>query len=98
MANTLIRAHSDALIPIVANTVEGTEDLVVNALIAGTDEKFAGVLQNLINGGKNGVQTGEFAKLFLKDSKKVNGKYNLSADNIIPENIKIYLFDNPRSH
>ena len=93
LANTLIRAHSDALIPIVANTVEGTEDLVVNALIAGTDEKFAGVLQNLINGGKNGVQTGEFAKLFLKDSKKVNGKYNLSADNIIPENIKIYLFD-----
>jgi hypothetical protein len=77
----------------VANTVEGMEDDVVRLLIEGQGEKFAGVLENLVNGGRNGVETAEFAKIFLRNQKKVNGKYNLSKDNIIPENVKSYLFD-----
>jgi len=93
LANTLIRAHSDRLIPLVARHMDGQEDELVRLLIEGKGEKFAGILQDLVNGGRNGVQTGEFAKLFLKDQKKVNGKYNLSPDNMIPENIKVYLFD-----
>ena len=93
LANTLIRAHSDRLIPLVARHMDGQEDELVRLLIEGKGEKFAGVLEDLVNGGRNGVQTGEFAKLFLKDQKKVNGKYNLSPDNMIPENIKVYLFD-----
>lgn len=93
LANTLIRAHSDALIPIVANTAEGMEDEVVRLLIEGKGEKFAGVLENLINGGRNGVETAEFAKIFLLDPKKVNGKYNLSKENIVAGNVKNYLFD-----
>jgi len=93
LANTLIRAHSDRLIPLVARHMGGQEDELVRLLIEGKGEKFAGVLEDLVNGGRNGVQTGEFAKLFLKDQKKVNGKFNLSPNNIIPENVKIYLFD-----
>ena len=93
LANTLIRAHSDALIPIVANTAEEAQDDVVRLLIEGKGEKFAGVLENLVNGGRNGVETAEFAKIFLRDPKKVNCKYNLSAENMIPENVKSYLFD-----
>lgn len=93
LANTLIRAHSDRLIPLVARHMGGQEDELVRLLVEGKGEKFAGVLEDLVNGGRNGVQTGEFAKLFLKDQKKVNGKFNLSPDNIIPENVKIYLFD-----
>ena len=93
LANTLIRAHSDALIPIVANTAEEAQDDVVRLLIEGKGEKFAGVLENLVNGGRNGVETAEFAQIFLRDPKRVNGKYNLSVENIIPENVKSYLFD-----
>jgi hypothetical protein len=93
LANTLIRAHSDRLIPLVARHMDGQEDELVRLIVEGKGEKFAGILEDLVNGGRNGVQTGDFAALFLKDQKKVNGKYNLSPDNIIPENVKVYLFD-----
>ena len=93
LANTLIRASTDRLIPLVARHMDGQEDELVRLLIEGKGEKFAGVLEDLVNGGRNGVQTGEFSKIFLRDQKKVNGKFNLSPDNIIPENIKVYLFD-----
>lgn len=93
LANTLIRAHSDRLIPLVARHMGGQEDDLVRLLIEGKGEKFAGVLEDLVNGGRNGVASGDFAALFLKNQKKVNDKYNLSPDNIIPENVKIYLFD-----
>ena len=93
LANTLIRASTDRLIPLVARHMDGQEDELVRLLIEGKGEKFAGVLEDLVNGGRNGVQTGEFSKIFLRDQKKVNGKYNLSPENIISENIKVYLFD-----
>ena len=93
LANTLIRASTDRLIPLVARHMDGQEDELVRLLIEGKGEKFAGILEDLVNGGRNGVQTGEFSKIFLRDQKKVNGKYNLSPENIISENIKVYLFD-----
>jgi hypothetical protein len=94
LSNTLIRAHSDALIPLVARYAgTGQEDDMVRLLIAGEGDKFKGVLESLINGGRNGVETGDFAQIFLRDQKKVNGKYNLKPENIIPENVKSYLFD-----
>jgi len=93
LANTLIRAHTDRLIPLVARHMDGQEDELVRLLIEGKGEKFAGILEDLVNGGRNGVQTGEFSKIFLRDQKKVNGKYNLSPENIIAENVKVYLFD-----
>ena len=94
LANTLMRAHQDALIPLVANYAgTGMEDDLVRLLIEGKGKKFSGVLDDLINGGRNGVATGDFAALFLRNQKKVNGKYDLSPNNIIAENVKVYLFD-----
>ena len=93
LSNTLIRAYSDRLIPLVANYAGGPEDDLVRLLIEGKGEKFAGILEDLVNGGRNGVASGDFAALFLRDQKKVNGKYNLSPDNMIAENVKTYLFD-----
>ena len=93
LSNTLIRAYSDRLIPLVANYAGGPEDDLVRLLIEGKGEKFAGILEDLVNGGRNGVASGDFAALFLRDKKKVNGKYNLSPNNIIAENVKTYLFD-----
>ncbi len=93
LANTLIRAYSDRLIPLVANYAGGPEDELVRLLIEGKGDKFAGILEDLVSGGRNNVPKGDFAALFLRDQKRVNGKYNLSADNVIAENVKIYLFD-----
>jgi hypothetical protein len=94
LSNTLMRAYQDALIPLVANYAgTGAEDDLVRLLIEGKGEKFAGVLEDLINGGRNGVASGDFASLFLRSQKRVNGKYDLSPNNLIPENVKIYLFD-----
>lgn len=96
LSNTLMRARTDKLLPIVAGTAVDQEDQVVRELIEGNG-RYKDTLANLINGGRNGVETAEFAKLFLKDTKNIGSKdfprYNLSPDNIIPENIKIYLFD-----
>ena len=93
LSNTIMRAHSDALIPIVAAVRDvASQDAVVSALIRG-EGKYAYILQTLIKGGRNGIDSADFAKLFLIDSKKVKDGYNLSADNIISENVKNYLFD-----
>ena len=95
LSHTLIRSHTDGVIPLVARAMlDGNEDELVSLLIQGKD----GVLQNLIEGGRNGVKKAEFAKLFLKNSNRVSGtadnpKYNLSPENFIPENVKVYLFD-----
>lgn len=94
LANTLIRAHSDALLPMVARYAgTGQEDDLVRLLIEGKGEKFANVLDDLVNGGKSGAAKGDFAALFLKDQKRVNGKYDVSPSNIVAENLKVYLFD-----
>ena len=93
LANTLIRAHSDRLIPLVAavgDTVD--QDQFVKALIEGKD-KYAGILEDLINGGRNGVESADFASLFLRDVKKTAGKYDLSPQNFNADNVKVYLFD-----
>lgn len=93
LANTIMRAHSDSLIPMVAavRKVEQQDDFVL-ALIRG-EGKYKGILKTLIEGGRNGIEPQDFAKLFLKDPVPVNKKYNLSPDNFIPENIKNFLFD-----
>ena len=96
LSNTLMRARTDKLLPIVAGTAIDQEDQVVRELIEGKG-KYQDTLNSLINGGKNGVKTGDFATLFLKDATNIGTpnipKYNISPDNMIPENIKIYLFD-----
>lgn len=97
LSNTIMRAHSDALIPIVAAVRDvASQDEMVSALIRG-EGKYAGILKTLIKGGRNGIDSADFAKLFLKDSKKVNDGYNLSVDNIISEHVKNYLFDDATS-
>ena len=94
LANTLMRAHKDPLIPMVANYAgTGQEDELVRLLIEGKGEKFAGVLEDLVQGGRNGVTKADFASLLLKDKKQVNGRYDLSPSNVIVENLKVYLFD-----
>jgi hypothetical protein len=93
LSNTIMRAYSDRLIPLVAavRTPEVQDDFV-RALIAG-EGKYKGILKTLIEGGRNGVESGDFAKLFLKDPVKVNGAYNLAPENFIVGNVKNYLFD-----
>jgi len=91
LANTLMRAHTDRLIPLVANvgnTVD--QDQFVIKLING---EYGNILEDLIEGGRNNVERADFASIFLRDTTQVNKKYNLSPDNFIPENIKTYLFD-----
>lgn len=94
LSTTLMQAHTDSLIPIVAaNRDIATQDAIVHGLINGTGQ-YANILENLIKGGKNGIESADFAKLFLKDSKRIgDNKYNLSPSNFIPENVKSYLFD-----
>jgi hypothetical protein len=93
LANTIMKAHSDSLIPLVAGvrTVEVQDDFI-RALIAG-EGKYKGILKTLIEGGRNGVEPQEFARLFLKDSVPVNGVYNLAPENFIVENVKNFIFD-----
>lgn len=93
LANTIMKAHSDSLIPLVAavRTVEVQDDFI-RALIAG-EGKYEGILKTLIEGGRNGVEPQEFAKLFLKDFTPKNKVYNLSPDNFIFENVKNFVFD-----
>ena len=93
LANTLIRASTDRLIPLVARHMDGQEDELVRLIIEGKGEKFAGILEDFVSAGRNDAAKGDFASLFLRDKKKVNGKYNLSPENVIAENIKVYLFD-----
>jgi hypothetical protein len=96
LTNTLVRFHSDKLIPLVSRALLDNldQDAFVAKLIEGNDPKFAGVLKSLIEGGRNGVESGNFAKLFLRNvtKDKVTG-YNLAKENFIPENIRTYLFD-----
>lgn len=94
LANTIMRAHSDSLIPLVAavRKVEQQDDFI-NALIQG-EGKYKGILKTLIEGGRNGVEPQEFAKLFLKDPiQKEKNVYNLAPDNFIFENVKNFIFD-----
>lgn len=93
LANTLMRAHSDALIPLVAavRKVEQQDDFVL-ALIQG-EGKYKGILKTLIEGGRNGVESQDFARLFLKDPIPKNKVYNLAPENFITENVKNFLFD-----
>jgi hypothetical protein len=98
LSHTLIRAHTDKIIPMVARALlDGQEDELVRLLIQGKGDKFAGVLESLIQGGRNGVGKAEFAKIFLRDSSNKgslkNPRYDLSPENFIPENVKVYLFD-----
>jgi hypothetical protein len=97
LTNTLVRFHSDALIPLVSRALLDNldQDAFVAALIAGKDEKMAGVLKSLIEGGRNGVESGNFAKLFLRNpvKDKVTKAFDLSPENFIAENVKTYLFD-----
>lgn len=94
LANTIMRAHSDSLIPLVAavRKVEQQDDFIF-ALIQG-EGKYKGILKTLIEGGRNGVEPQEFAKLFLKDPiPNATGAYNLTPDNFIFENVKNFVFD-----
>lgn len=94
LANTIMRAHSDSLIPLVAavRKVEQQDDFVY-ALIKG-EGKYKGIIKTLIDGGRNGVEPQEFARLFLKDPvPDANGAYNLAADNFIFDNVKNFIFD-----
>ena len=93
LANTIMKAHSDSLIPLVAGVRDvASQDDFVRALIAGQG-KYKGILKTLIEGGRNGVEPQEFAKLFLKDPVPVNGVYKLEPENFIIENVKNFIFD-----
>ena len=96
LANTLIRAHSDRLIPMVARHMDGQEDELVRLITEGKNE-FAGIIEDFVSAGRNGVEKGDFAKLFLRDSRNIGSKnapkYNLSPENINTQNLKVYLFD-----
>ena len=90
LANTIIRWRSDELIPLVANTVEGTEDQVTQLIL---DQKLP-VLEAMIQGGRYGLEGNIFAQGLLKDlTKNADGRYKVTADNIEFENLKSYLFD-----
>lgn len=93
LANTIMRAHSDSLIPLVAavRKVEQQDDFVL-ALIKG-EGKYKGIMKTLIEGGRNGVESQDFARLFLKNPIPVNKVYDLSPENFITENVKNFLFD-----
>ena len=89
LANTIIRWRSDELIPLVANTVEGTEDEVVQFIL---DKKLP-VLEAMIQGGRYGVEGNIFAQGMLKDlTKAADGRFKVTKDNIVTENLKSYLF------
>lgn len=95
LANTLIRAATDRLIPKVAQYGDQDPDLFVKLLI---DESpgFEGILDDLINGGgRNGVEKAEFAKLFLKEPKYNKGtkRFDITRDNLNVDNLKTYIFD-----
>jgi hypothetical protein len=90
LANTIIRWRSDELIPLVANTIEGTEDQVVQLIL---DQKLP-VLEAMIQGGRYGVEGNIFAQGLLKDlTRNADGRFKVTADNIQFENLKSYLFD-----
>ena len=93
LANTIMKAHSDSLIPLVAGVrTAAAQDDFVRALIAG-EGKYKGILKTLIEGGRNGVEPQEFAKLFLKDPIAKDGIYKLEPENFIIENVKNFIFD-----
>ena len=97
LANTIMKAHSDSLIPLVAGVRNAeAQDDFVRALIAG-EGKYKGILKTLIEGGRNGVEPQDFAKLFLKDPLPKDKKYNLNPDNFIVENVKNFIFDSVNS-
>jgi hypothetical protein len=89
LGNTILRFRSDELVPLVANTVEGTEDDVVKFIL---DKKLP-VLEAMIQGGRRGLEGNIFAQILLKDlAKDANGRFKVTADNISFENLKLYLF------
>jgi hypothetical protein len=93
LAETLVRFGSDRFVQTVANAVDPNSwDQVVSDII--TQAKgYEGMIESLISGGRQGLDGNNFAKLLLKDTKKVDGKYNVSPENIIAGNLKNYMFD-----
>jgi hypothetical protein len=96
LANTLIRAHTDRLIPKVAQYGDTVDPDTFVKLLVDESPGFEGILDDLINGGgRNGVEKAEFAKLFLKEPKlnKTTKRFDITPENLNLDNIKTYIFD-----
>ena len=93
LAETLIRFGSDRFVQTVANAVDPNSwDQIVDDII-NQRKGYEGMIEALASGGRQGLDGSKFATLLLKDSKEVNGRYNVSPENIIAGNLKNYMFD-----
>ena len=96
LANTLIRAATDRLIPKVAQYGDTVDPDAFVKLLIDESPGFEGILDDLINGGgRNGVEKADFAKLFLKEPKlnKATKTFDITPENINVDNLKTYIFD-----
>ena len=93
LSDTLIRFGSDRFVQTVANAVDPKSwDTVIDDII-NQRAGYEGMIESLVSGGRQGLDGNNFANLLLRDTKKVDGRYNLSPDNIIAANLKNYMFD-----
>ena len=93
LSDTLIRFGSDRFIQTVANAVDPRSwDTIIDDII-NQRPGYEGMIESLASGGRQGLDGNNFANLLLRNTKKVDGRYNLSPDNIIAGNLKNYMFD-----
>jgi hypothetical protein len=93
LAETLVRFGSDRFVQTVANALDPNSwDQIVDDII-NQRKGYEGMIESLVSGGRQGLDGNKFANILLKDAKQVNGKYNISPENIIAGNLKNYMFD-----
>ena len=97
LSNTLVRFGSDRFVQTVANAVDPKSwDQVIDDII-NQRPGYEGMIESLVSGGRQGLDGNNFANLLLKSTKKVDGKYDVSPENIIAGNLKNYMFDTESS-
>ena len=93
LSNTLVRFGSDRFVQAVANAVDPNSwDTVIDDII-NQRQGYEGMIESLVSGGRQGLDGGKFADLLLRNTNKVDGKYDVSPANIIAGNLKNYMFD-----
>ena len=93
LSNTLVRFGSDRFVQTVANATDPRSwDKVIDDII-NQAPGYEGMIESLVSGGRQGLDGNNFASLLLKNTKKVDGKYDVSPENIVAGNLKNYMFD-----